>query len=280
MMCFSSQFQWLLAQRFKICVQVFKQNDMKRAFVVMVLLGLLTTNLLAQKPAVVISNEPGWHKIGEITASFNSQTEAISVLGADAFKAIKLRVTDAPIHISSMKVYFENGEMQDVSVASELNAGAETRIIDLKSSDLEIQKVVFTYNSLPSYKGDKAHVELYGLKGSSDAYRDDNSELKHDANETGKDIENATEETGHDINRAADRTGDEVNKDTKEAGDAVSEAAGNVGAEIKDKPYVDKVGPNGERIYMDRHSKYYYINEKGEKVAITKLEMKDNPKKD
>ena len=253
---------------------------MKRAFVVMVLFGLLTTNLLAQKPAVVISNEPGWHKIGEITASFTSQTEAISVLGADAFKAIKLRVTDAPIHISSMKVYFENGEMQDVSVASELNAGAETRVVDLKSSDLEIKKVVFTYNSLPSYKGDKAHVELYGLKGSSDAYRDNDSELKRDMNETGKDLEHAADETGRDINRAADKTGDEINKDSKDAGDEISEAAGNVGAEIKDKPYVDKVGPNGERIYMDRHSKYYYINDKGEKVFITKLEMKDNPKKD
>jgi len=242
---------------------------MKRAFVVMVLFGLLTTNLFAQKPAVVISNEPGWHKIGEITASFTSQTESISVLGADAFKAIKLRVTDAPIHISSMKVYSENGEMQDVSVASELNAGAETRVIDLKSSDLEIKKVVFTYNSLPSYKGDKAHVELYGLKGMSDSYRNDDSKLNREMDETGKDID-----------RAADNTGKEIEKDSKDVENSVSEAAGNVGAEIKDKPYVDKVGPNGERIYMDRHSKYYYINAKGEKVYITKLEMKDNPKKD
>jgi hypothetical protein len=66
----------------------------------------------------------------------------------------------------------------------------------------------------------------------------------------------------------------------EEVGNDISEAAGNVGAEIKDKPYVDKVGPDGQRIYMDRHSKYYYIDSEGKKVFITKAEMKDNPKKD
>jgi hypothetical protein len=253
---------------------------MKRAFVVvLVLFGLLTNYVVAQKPAVVISNEPGWHKIGEITASFTAQTESISVLGADEFKALKLRVTDAPIHIERMQVYYENGEMEEVSVASELNAGAETRIIDLKGSNAEIKKVSFTYNSLPSYKGDKAHVELYGLKGTSDAYRDKDSKVENQMEETGHDINRETNEAKDDINRETKETGDEIDRDADNAGDEISEAAGNVGAEIKDKPYVDKVGPNGQRIYMDRHSKYYYINEKGEKVYITKLEMKDNPKK-
>jgi hypothetical protein len=248
---------------------------MKRAGVVLVVMLGLLTSVFAQKPAVVVSKEPGWHKIGEVTASFKMQNDAIAVWGADRFAAIKLKVTDAPINIERLQVFYEGGEMQDVAVKNELQAGAETRVIDLKSKDKEIQKVSFTYQTLANYNGDKAHIELYGLKDGSersDAYRNDDNKVdsaSHRMRDEGREAKENAREAEKGLKKDADKTGDEI-----------SETAGKVGAEIKDKPYVDKVGPHGERIYMDRHSKYYYINETGKKVYITKLEMKDNPKKD
>jgi hypothetical protein len=295
-------------------------KHMKRAFVVVfTLFGLLCT-VFAQKPAVVVSDKAGWHKIGEITASFKMQNESIVVWGADEFKAIKLKVTDAPINIERMEVFYEDGSSEQINVTSELKAGAETRVINLKKPDAELNKVAFTYKTLPSYSGEKAEIELYGLKTATDSYRDEttdvdkevdeaedmltdesretNQELKEESREAKQEMNEEARETKHEMkeeareadremkeeareaDRKLDKTGDDLNRETDEAGNEISEAAGNIGAEIKDKPYVDKVGPDGQRIYMDRHSKYYYIDEKGNKVYISKSEMRDNPKKD
>lgn len=68
-----------------------------------------------------------------------------------------------------------------------------------------------------------------------------------------------------------------VKKGARKAGDKTSELGAKGVAEVKDKTYADKVGPDGQTIYIDKHSKYYWINKKGDKVYVTKLELKDKP---
>jgi hypothetical protein len=75
-----------------------------------------------------------------------------------------LKVTDAPINIVNVEVFYESGEPEKIDVKNELQAGSETRKIDLKGANQDIQKVVFTYKTLPNHEDEKAHVELYGLK--------------------------------------------------------------------------------------------------------------------
>ncbi|WP_333819411.1 DUF2541 family protein [Ohtaekwangia sp.] len=130
----------------------------------MFIVALAANIAMAQDPGIVTSNKPGWHKIGEIKADFKQENESIVVMGADKFKSIKLKVTDAPINIESVTVYYESGATEQLSVRNELKAGAETRTIDLKNKDQDLKKVVFNYRTLPNRKDEKAHVELYGLK--------------------------------------------------------------------------------------------------------------------
>jgi hypothetical protein len=140
---------------------------MKKLLVILVVL-LLAANVnvaLAQDPGIVTSSKPGWHKIGETTASFKAENESIIVLGADKFKSIKLKITEAPVNIQSLQVFYEDGAMEEINVANEIKAGGETREIDLKNGmSKELKKVVFTYKTLPNRNDDRAHVELYGLK--------------------------------------------------------------------------------------------------------------------
>jgi len=133
------------------------------AIALFAVMGIVNSSY-AQTPGVVTNNSAGWHKIGEVKASFKMENESISVLGADRFKSIKLKVTDAPINIENVRVFYENGESEEINVRSDLKAGAETRVIDLKGPSQELKKIVFTYKTLPNSKEDKAHVELYGLK--------------------------------------------------------------------------------------------------------------------
>lgn len=137
---------------------------MKKILLFLTVSFAVTSIASAQKPAVVTSGKPGWHKIGETTVDFKADKDALIVLGADKFKAIQIKVTDAPIKLEDLEVYYENDTKQDVQVRNIFKAGEKTRIIDLTGGDRNLKKVVFVYHSIPNWKGEKAHVELYGLK--------------------------------------------------------------------------------------------------------------------
>jgi hypothetical protein len=136
---------------------------MKKVMVILLAFLFVQVNtIMAQKPGVVVSKKEGWHKIGETTASFKMENESIVVMGADKFKSIRLKVTDAPLNIMMLQVYYEGGEVEDIPVKSDLKAGAETRVIAIKEKPLK--KVSFTYKTTPNGEQDKAHVELWGMK--------------------------------------------------------------------------------------------------------------------
>ena len=66
-----------------------------------------------------------------------------------------------------------------------------------------------------------------------------------------------------------------VGKAAKTVGHQISNTAANVDSRVVDKKFHDKRGPNGETVYINKHSHYYYINKKGHRVYITKAQMKD-----
>jgi hypothetical protein len=137
----------------------------KLLFIVMLaIIPAFITKVLAQKPAVMSSDKAGWHKIGEVTADFKTEKDEIVVLGADKFRSLRIKVTDAPIHIASMVVYYESGDTEEIGLKSDLQAGGESRVIDLKGNTRALKKVSFVYKTVGNSKHDKAHVELYGLK--------------------------------------------------------------------------------------------------------------------
>jgi hypothetical protein len=244
-------------------------STMKRIIAITFTIMAVTVcpKLFAQKPAVVGSNEPGWTHIGHTTASFKMQNESVVVLGADEFTALKIKVTDAGLHIHHMQVFYESGDMEEINLKDDFNQGTESRTIRLKHPDRDIQKVAFTYKTRPNAKGDKADIDLYGLKtnqpAGKDAYRDEKAEIKEEAREA---------------ERKADEIEIEVEEETQSAGDKIEEGAKDAAAAIKDRKLKNKVAPGGETAYVDDSGRYYYISNAGEKVFITRIQLKDKPK--
>lgn len=132
-------------------------------FLIIVLSGLMN-RAFAQEPVIVTRDKPGWYKIGEVKASFKTETESITILGKDKFKSIKFKFTDAPITVDKITVFYEPGDTQDIPVNGTFQAGAETGVFELTHPQTDLKNVTFTYKSAPSFEGDRAHVELYGLK--------------------------------------------------------------------------------------------------------------------
>ena len=269
-----------------------------KTIIVVILMALLVWNTdvaYAQKPGVVLDNDPGWQKIGETIASFKEQDESIAVLGADEFSAIKIKVEDAPLQIERLQVFYESGDMEEIEVRKKINAGNESEIFRLEHPDRDIQKVAFTYSTVPNSEGEKADVQLFGLKtgneGKSDAYRDDVERAEEKAEETGEDIEQKAEKTEaelereaeeaeDDIEESAERTESDVENAAEETGNAISETAGKAAAEIDDRRHDTKVGPDGQTLYISDDDRCYYVNESGKRVYVAEWQLKDKPKKD
>jgi len=78
--------------------------------------------------------------------------------------------------------------------------------------------------------------------------------------------------------QAVKKTTHAVEKGAKKAGNETAEVASKGKATVTDKVYKDKVGPKGQKIYIDDHSRYYWIDEKGHRNYVTEAELKSKKK--
>jgi hypothetical protein len=69
--------------------------------------------------------------------------------------------------------------------------------------------------------------------------------------------------------------GQKVGKTATKAGDKTAELASKGASDVVDKQYKGKCGPNGETIYINNHSEYYYVDKKGHRVYLKKSELMD-----
>ena len=117
---------------------------------VMLFFALLVSasSLKAQTPSVVVSDKTGWHKIGERTVDFKMDHDEIAVLGADAFASLKFHVSEAPINLISMEIFFESGTSQAVKIGEEIKEAGDSRKIDLDGKgERRLKKIVFNYKT-------------------------------------------------------------------------------------------------------------------------------------
>jgi hypothetical protein len=63
-------------------------------------------------------------------------------------------------------------------------------------------------------------------------------------------------------------------KGAKAVGNETAELATKAKAKATDKKSAEWVGPNGQDIYVDDGSKYYWINEKGGRVFVSREQLK------
>lgn len=68
-----------------------------------------------------------------------------------------------------------------------------------------------------------------------------------------------------------------VEKTAKKVGNETAEIAVKGVSKVADKTYEGKVGPQGQTIYINKHSRYYYVGKKGQKVFISKAKLRDKP---
>jgi hypothetical protein len=105
-----------------------------------------------------------WRVIGQVTANFTADHDAIVVKGPnDDFHRIKIKVTDAPLHLKRLVVTYDNGEPERLDVRENIAKGGESRAIDLRGGRRSIRKIEFWYDTAGVLHG-KADVTVFGQK--------------------------------------------------------------------------------------------------------------------
>lgn len=137
---------------------------MKKILFIVTAVLVTSVALHAQKAEVLLSKKAGWHKIGEASVTFKTEKDEFLIMGADRFRAIRIKVTDAPVHIEDMQVHYDGGDKEDISVRSDFKAGGQSRIINLQPHKKGLKTVSFVYHTVPNVSAEKAHLELWGLK--------------------------------------------------------------------------------------------------------------------
>lgn len=138
---------------------------MRKAIMVILLLGAgVFCTLQAQKVEVMTSKKEGWHKIGKTTVNFKKEIDQVFVVGHNKFTQLKFKVTETPIELVNVELYYGKGAPQKIKVNNTIMANGESKIIKFDSGEHNLNKITFTYKTLPNRKDEKAHVEIWGYK--------------------------------------------------------------------------------------------------------------------
>lgn len=79
----------------------------------------------------------------------------------DDVRQLKLKITDGPLKMYNMKIHFDNGTTQNVSMRFRFAQGSESRVIDLDGGLRHLTKIEFTYETKGFARG-RSRVAVWG----------------------------------------------------------------------------------------------------------------------
>ena len=83
--------------------------------------------------------------------------------GRGRFQRVQIRVDRAPIEFQRVVVHYANGRSEEVNIQHRIPAGGQTRAIDLRGKDRNIDSVEFFYLRGRSHSARTPRVRLYGV---------------------------------------------------------------------------------------------------------------------
>ena len=109
-----------------------------------------------------IKNAGNWFFLGDKNVGFGVDHDVIHFGNwKDDVRQIKLKITDGPVKMFTMKIHFDNGTVQDVELRNRFTQGSESRVIDLTGGLRHLSKIEFWYETKGFLRG-KSRVAVWG----------------------------------------------------------------------------------------------------------------------
>ena len=71
--------------------------------------------------------------------------------------------------------------------------------------------------------------------------------------------------------------GHKIGVTATKVGHKTSQIAASGAAVVTDKKYEGKCGPQGQTVYINKHSHYFYVSKKGHRIYLKKSQLMDKP---
>lgn len=137
---------------------------------VFIIVSIFSVDLFAQDIIAAKTGPPGtWQELGTVTVKDTVNHDDIVLVGEAEYRSLKFKVQDAPVIILNMNVIYQNGKVDQFRLQYQIPAGGESRVIDLKKSNLKtgvrkIRRVTVWYETDSPVPGSTAKVTLWGMK--------------------------------------------------------------------------------------------------------------------
>lgn len=103
-----------------------------------------------------------WFFLEDKTVGFGVDHDVINFGNwKDDVRQIKVKVTDGPLKMYNMKVYFDNGTVQNVELRNRFAQGSESRVIDMDGGLRHLTKIEFWYETKGFLKG-RSRIAVWG----------------------------------------------------------------------------------------------------------------------
>lgn len=106
-----------------------------------------------------------WQIIGTTQARFTADHDGIIVQEPfNNFRAVKFKVTGAPLRMVKMVVTYDNGAPDNIETLTDIPQGGESRVIDLRGvGQRKIRRIDFWYDTRGVARG-RANVTVFAMK--------------------------------------------------------------------------------------------------------------------
>lgn len=112
----------------------------------------------------VIGIEEGWELLSSKKVNFVRDKDEIAINNRTLYTAIRFKVEKRDIHISDLKIYFQNGDKLEPNINDDINAGEFSRVIDLGREGRYIDRIEFKYRTTGSVLKGRATVLVLAEK--------------------------------------------------------------------------------------------------------------------
>ena len=110
----------------------------------------------------VLGGQNGWIHLGDKHVDGKSDHDKISVgTSKGRFRQLQIRVEDADVNFLRAVVHYGNGTDEELQFRERINAGGQTRAMDLRGYERFIKSVEFWYEKA-NWGSNRPTVRLFG----------------------------------------------------------------------------------------------------------------------
>ncbi len=136
----------------------------KTAFQSWSLIILLLSLITWAEPASA-RGKSHWTTLGALQVSDRVDRDVLHLKSRKGtFDSIRLKAIERAVQFHALKIHFENGTVQEVSLRTVIRPGDFSRVIDLKGGQRAIEKIVFVYDAQTLRPGKGAKVKVFGRR--------------------------------------------------------------------------------------------------------------------